>query len=291
MSDLVDYRDRTYVPQYAGPVLGMMIHIGGVLADPDASTVSATLVAEASGTQVFTRAATRTGTGTYEVTLASAETAAPGNYTLVFTYTVGGTTANEAEYLVIGLSNPDYDQLPPAMQDVVESVVHRLIDLYDSPEGGPNLATYIQARYSRGRLGQLLRIAIGTINTVKQPIMNYSADGTSGPLFPDQWTPLLERGLFIETIKHLRRSYVEQPELASGADVTRLDRRDYLERWGEILADETATYNLQLDQFKIANMGLGRPRVLISGGVFGRYSPTRIAGSAAARPRFFSRFY
>lgn len=291
MNDLVDYRDRAYVSQYAGPSLGMMIYIGGVLADPDASAVSATLVAEATGTQVFTRAATRTGAGTYEVTLASSETAAPGNYTLVFTYTVSGVTANEAEYLVIGLANPAYDQLPPAMQDVVESVEHRLIDIFDSPEGGPNLATYIQSRYSRGRLGQLLRIAIGTINTVKQPIMNYTADGIGGPLFPETYAPVVERGLFIETIKHLRRSYVEQPEVEAGADITRLDRRDYLERWGEILADETTTYNLQVDAFKIVNMGLGKPRVLVSSGVFGRYAPTRIAGSAAARPRFFSRFY
>jgi hypothetical protein len=269
----------------------MQIYIGGVLADPDSSAVTATMVNEATSVAVFSRAATRTGAGMYEVTLASSETAAVGNYTLVFTYTVSGVAQNTAEYLMIGLANPDYDQLPPVMQEVVESVEHRLIDAYDSPEGGPNLATYIQSRYSRGRVGQLLRITIGTINTVKQPVMNYSADDIGGPLFPAQYLPLLERGVYIEVIKHLRRSYVEQPELASGADVTRLDRRDYLERWGEILADEVETYNLQLDTFKIMNMGLGRPRVLVSGGVFGRYSPTRIAGSAAARPRFFSRFY
>jgi hypothetical protein len=291
VNNLVDYRDRTYVSQNAGPVMIMQIYIGGVLADPDSSTVAATLIDEATGDQVFTRAATRTGAGVYEVALASSETAVPGDYTLVFTYHVASVAQNAAEYLVIGLANPAYDQLPASMQDVVESVEHRLIDSFDSPEGGPNLATYIQSRYSRGRLGQLLRIAIGTINTVKQPIMGYSADGTTGPLFPDQYTPLLERGLFIETIKHLRRSYVEQPDLEAGAEVTRLDRRDYQQRWGEILADEVPTYNLQLDQFKIMNMGLGRPRVLISGGVFGRYSPTRIAGSAAARPRLFARFY
>jgi hypothetical protein len=291
VSNLIDYRDRTYVSQYAGPVLGVQIHIGGALADPDGSAVSATLVAEGSGTQVFSRAATRAGTGVYQVALASAETAVPGDFTLVFTFTVAGTVANEAEYLQVGLANPDYDQLPDASKDIVESVVHRLADLYDSPGGGPNLATYVQSRYSRGRLGQLLRIAIATINTVKQPVMNYSADGLGGPLFPEAYASLAERGTYIETIKHLRRSYTEQPDLASGADVTRLDRRDYLERWGEILADEVATYNLQLDTFKIMNMGLGRPRVLVSGGVFGRYAPTRIAGSAAARPRFFSRFY
>ena len=46
-----------------------------------------------------------------------------------------------------------------------------------------------------------------------------------------------------------------------------------------------------LDVFKIAHMGLGRPHVLVSGGVYGNYGPTRIAsGSWASRPRYWARF-
>jgi hypothetical protein len=55
--------------------------------------------------------------------------------------------------------------------------------------------------------------------------------------------------------------------------------------------EEEEAAKAQLQVFKIASMGLGRPAILISGGVYGRYGPTRMAGSVAARPRYWTRFY
>jgi hypothetical protein len=56
------------------------------------------------------------------------------------------------------------------------------------------------------------------------------------------------------------------------------------------MLDEEELVKQQLQHFKIASMGLGRPAVLISGGVYGRFGPTRMAGSIAARPRYWTRF-
>lgn len=283
--------ERQYVSQYSNDVLMLSIHIQGVAADPDGNAVQVAMTFEQNNTQVFNQTATRTAPGQYQVQLTSAQSAQPGDYTLTWEYSISGTGQFYQTYILIGVADPNYDLLVPAMKSIVEDVYFRLADLFDSPEGGPNLTTYFQTNFSRGRVSQLLRIAIGLLNTMAQPFQTFTIDGTGGAEFPvAQWGGLLTQALFVETIKHLRRSYVEQP-LFMGGNVTRVDRRDYMDRWGQILQDEQATLKQQFDVFKISAMGLSRPTVLVSGGVYGRYGPTRYAGSAAARPRYWSRFY
>lgn len=286
----IDIRERKYVSQYAADVLGLAIKKAGVDADADGE-VTVSLYREETGGLIFSRYADHPGLGFYETQATSSETSVPGYYTVVWIYEMEGQPQEYRTYIEIGGSDPAYDQLAPVMKDVVDTTWIRFADLFDSPGGGPNLMTYFQTHYDRGRLAQLLKIAVGTLNTVAQPFQSYTIDGDGGASFPvAQWGPLLERSLYIEAVKHLVRSYVEQPMFVGG-NVTRLDRRDYMDRWRMILSDEEVVFNRQLETFKIANMGLGRPAVLVSGGVYGRYGPTRLAGSVAARPRMWTRWY
>ena len=293
-ADLIDWRERQYISQYSMTPLSLSIFIGGVPADPDSAAVTAQLLLQnADGTSALVNSytAAKESTGLYTLTPSSSDVGTPAQAELVWSYTVSAQPQTYVSYLVVGPANPAYDALPLPMKDFLEEQVWiRFADLFDSPDGGPNLQTYFQAKWSRGRVAQLMDIALGKINAVAQPWANYTLDGNGGPQFPiSLWGGLLASYSYCEAVKQLIRAYTEQPYF-QGAGVARLDRRDYTQRWRESLQDEQAELKSLLDVFKIRHLGLGNPRVLVSGGVYGRYAPTRIAGSVAARPRMWARW-
>lgn len=282
--------EEIWVNQYDPAVLGINVYVLGQIGDPDGNAVTVTMTNTATGAPVFTaRAATRAELGAYEVQMSSQDTSATGGFSLVWHYALSGVAQSLTTAIEIGQFSPDYAALSDSMKTIVESCWHRFADLFDSPDGGPNLQVYFQSHFTRGRIAQLLRIAMGILNTTAQPYQTYTLDGNGGATFPvQQWGPLLEQALYVEVVKHLRRSYVEQPML-QGGQVTYEDRRDYMDRWSQVLSDEQQLLKSQLDTFKIASMGLGRPAVLVSGGAYGR-SPGGFAYmSSHGRPRYYFR--
>lgn len=291
---LIDWRERQYLSQFSQPPLGFTVYIGGQPADPDASSMTARLLHEnpdGTSTLVNTYTATREQAGVYQVTPSSADTQHPGYADLEWLYSVSGQPQQYMSYLEIGPASPSYDMLPLAMQDFLnEQVWVRFADLFDSAGGGPNLQSYFQAHWSRGRAAQLMGIALQKINAAAQPWSNYTLDGNGGPQYPVQfWGGLLASYTYVEGVKQLIRAYTEQPAF-QGPPIARQDRRDYADRWREALKDEQAELKSMLDVFKIRHVMNGSPRVLVSGGTYGRYAPTRIAGSVAARPRMWARW-
>lgn len=292
---LIDWRERQYLSQFSRPPLSLTVYIGGIPADPDGSTVGGRLLMQnPDGTEALVSSylAVREGPGVYTVTPFSSDTGTPGYAELDWSYAIGGQPQQYASYLEIGPANPSYDALPPEMQDFLEQQVWvRFADLFDSAGGGPSLQSYFQAHWSRGRAAQMMGIALQKINAAAQPWSSYTIDGNGGPQYPVQfWGGLLASYTYIECVKQLIRSYIEQPAF-SGPPVARLDRRDYADRWRAAIADEQAELKGLLDVFKIRHIMNGSPKVLVSGGAYGRYAPTRIAGSVAARPRMWARYY
>lgn len=288
--------ESIWVSQY-NPIqvdFGLGVHVAGELADADGpvTVTMATLVeGEDNPTEVFSRAADHIDTGLYSVTLSSAEAAETGFYRITWSYEVGGQPQSYVHALEVVPASSALESLPEDFHAILDAVWMRFSDLFDSPYGGPHLQVYYQTRFNRGRVAELMGSALRKLNVIAQPHMTYTIDGNGGKKFPVlKWGGVLEQATFIECVKHLIRSYVEQPE-TPGVNVARLDRRDYMNRWRTILGDEEDDYEDMIDVFKIAHMGLSSPRVMVSGGVYGTFGPTRLSHSAAARPRYFYRFY
>lgn len=283
--------DRQYFSQWTIDPIGLYLVENGSPIDAD-GTVQVAMISEDTGITILNRAATHNAVGDYSITLSSMESGTPGVYTITWDYQVGGVAQHYETGIEIGPANPAYDALTADMRAIVDRVWMRLADTIDSPGGGPNILTYIQSKFGRGRISQLMQVAVGRLNTMAQPFATYTLTGQGGAVFPTaQWGPLLESLTFIETLKHLIRSYTEQPDFVGSGNVSRLDRTKYARAWRDVMVDEENIVKGQLDTFKISQMNLGRPAVLISGGVFGRYGPTRMAGSVAARPRYWTRWY
>jgi len=282
--------DRYYMSQFGTDTVGIQINIAGVPADPDGSAVTVTMFNITEAT-IFSVPATRIGVGLYQHTFTSAQSAVAGYYTLAWDFTISTVAQEQQTYIQVGATNPAYDALDIGMKGIVQSVWIRFADMFDSPQGGPHLQVFFQTAFSYGRLAQLLQIALNKINLTMQPNMSFTLD--PGGQFPYQdWGGLLEQGLYIETIRHLIRSYAEQP-MPNGVTVSRMDRRDYMDRWQSVYDMEYADYMNMLSDFKIQMMFLSRPRVLVSGGAYGNWGPTRLPGSAAARGinRVWAAFY
>jgi hypothetical protein len=278
--------DRQYASQYSIPTLGIVIHKAGVPGDADGA-VSVSMKSTDGVTTIFTRDADHPAVGVYEITISSIETSTPGVYQLIWSYQVDAVAQEFIGLIEVGPASPDYDALPDGFKSIVDSVWLRFSDLFDSPYGGPHLQVYYQTRWSRGRIAKLLPIAVGKLNNAAQPQTTYAVNGQ----FPfTSWGPLVDEALYIEAIKDLIRSYTEQPT-ADNVSLARQDRRDYTSRWQAVLELEMKDFEGMFEVFKIRHMGFGRPAVLVSGGVYGNFGPTRLPQSAAARPRYWFRYY
>lgn len=211
----------------------------------------------------------------------------------VWTYRVGGVNLTYTENLQIRDPMPTYDGFSDAEKGAVLMVTNLFADSYDSMTGGPHLIEEFQTKFTAERIAQLLNWSVQKMNMTKQPITNWvlSSPGVAGT-FPTNWWGLLIMGGYLEVLKHLIRSYVEQPAI-SNADVAYLDRRDYLTRWQSVLQMEQKEYDEMLALAKRKLMGLGSTSMLLSGGIFGGGSGGNglfVSGAYAAATRAF-RFY
>lgn len=155
----------------------------------------------------------------------------------------------------------------------------KLEDCFDSEIGGPWLRDMTMARFDKSKIKLLLPDALLDIN-VQQPVTGFTED--SFPL-DHNGGALLSQGLLVVTIRHLMRSYAEQPD-TDNSPVAFLDRRRYQETWGKMLEIEEAQYRRVLALWKRQYFGFGKSKLLVATKA-GRLIP------APMRSRYMGRGY
>lgn len=204
-----------------------------------------------------------------------------GEYKTVaaFEFVSGAIRSVRSDFEVIDPFDPP---VPTNEQVIAQTVWVRLEDLFDSEEGGPWLQDVTMATFKKEKVAEFAAEAIFDINQQNPPtdatVADFIHDGA-----PTTDFPLLTQGVLLSVIRHLIRSYVEQPT-PQGAQVVWQDRRDYMQRWQAVLQMEEQRYVRQLTLWKRQFLGLGRSRVLV-GSKAGRLIP------APMRTRYVGRGY
>lgn len=232
----------------------------------------------------------REDVGVYATAIGPQITNTPGLLDVTWTYTVNGQSFTYTDHYQVTEPMPFYEGLSDSQKFVIEQVTWMMGDLFDSTTGGPHLVEEFQTHFGYERLAQLLQITVSRINTMSQPLTSFiigsPVGGMSAAQFPENFSNVLVIGLYIETIKHFIRSYVEQPNIMGGTGVAFADRRDYMQRWQAVLQDEMEDFKSAVRMFKRKQMNLGQGSFIVSGGIFGAAGGGRFtSGQWAAATR------
>jgi hypothetical protein len=236
-------------------------------------------IAKPDGTEgTFAGEIQETGTGFYRY----ADTDQVGEYKVVaqFTTAEGSVRSIRADFEVIDPFNPP---APTSTQVLGLLVWQRLEDLFDSEEGGPWLQDVTMATFKKEKMEIFVNDGLFDINQQNPPTNLILSEFITDDGTTNANTPLLVQGVLVSVIRHLMRSYTEQPE-PRGAQVVYEDRRDYLQRWGTLLQVEQERYLRWLALWKRQFLGLGHSKVLVDSKA-GRLIP------APLRTRYVGRGY
>lgn len=261
---------RRPVSQYAAEYVGVATYENGELADPDGDAVTVSVLRDSDGAIVVNNApAIKDDTGLFSYQLTSNDNAVKGDYTVTWNYVMNTQPRSFIDTYTVTDSMTYWDSLSADERNLVNNVYHKVSDTFDSMEGGPYLWELYQTQWNAFEtIAQLMvNDAITYINFTYQPafIPPFVVGTQEGKKFPPAWYGLLERAGYVEFLRHLSRSYIEQPQVV-GVNAGRLERRDYRDRWLTEWRDEKETLDSMLKQFKRKFLTGGTRRAMILAG-------------------------
>lgn len=199
------------------------------------------------------------GTGRYNFN----ETTQVGHYTGMATFrTDEGKKSTNVDFETI---DPFMETEPSLSWVVANDAWEKFEDLFDSEEGGPWLKDMTLSVFNKNKMESFIDDALIVINGLTHEtafsVGEFVSEGP--PVERTSNLPILTQGVVLQIIRHLMRSYVEQPNPV-GAQIAWHDRRDYLMRWKEVYAIEQEAYKQMLALWKRQFLGLGQTRSLVS---------------------------
>ncbi len=274
-------RVRQELSRYSTENIGLQIIYDGELTDPDNGSVTAEIFLRTTfddfdsdnlGVRYdMTSLVEREDVGVYSFRLGTSYTRELGLLAAHWIYTVDGEPHEFWEHFQILEPMPMFDLLSDGERDVIRMVQMMFEDLYDSTEGGPHLKEQFQTHFGTETLVMCMKMAMMRINVGSQPLTYWVVgdNNASGTRMPAKFLPVLMLATYVEVIRHLIRSYVEQPSASGSLEVGYLDRRDYMDRWAKVLETEQEGLDNAIRMLKRTQMGLGGGRLIVAGGVWG----------------------
>jgi hypothetical protein len=227
-------------------------------------------------------------TGKFYYELGPGHTSRRGLLHAEWTYTVEGLEFTYRDDMQILDQMPIYESLSEVNKAAVESVWYLFADMFDSENGGPWLTEQYQSHFDYERIAQLMTLALTRFNLTGSPLTEYGL-GVDDSAIPANYQGLIVWGTYLEVIRHLVRSYVEQPEYRN-MGTTYTDRQQYMQRWQMILEEEKPLYRSAVIRIKRKQLGLSKGSILVEGGFWGRSNGIFKAGMTAMLARG-ARFY
>jgi hypothetical protein len=218
------------------------------------------------------------GDGHAQYLVAASVVDEPGEYLATAQFLLGN---GERRTVIVDFDvvDPFSDSGTSPVDPWIDFTWKKVEDCFDSEIGGPWLRDMTLARFDKSKIKVLLPEALLDIN-VQQPITSF----TEGSFPTDEASgALLSHALFVSTVRHLIRSYAEQPD-TNNSPVAFLDRRRYQETWSKVLEIEEPQYRRVLALWKRQYFGFGRTKGIISSKA-GRLVP------APMRTRYMGRGY
>jgi hypothetical protein len=218
--------------------------------------------------------------------LAFTSTDCIGHHICVATFTLsdGTTKSTRSDFEVFD----PFEVVDGPTRIVADGVWTKLEDCFDAEEEGPWLQDMTLNYFREEKMEKFINDALFDINYQNPPtglridsfVSSVTGSNPTTYVVTDNY-PLLVQGVFIQVLRHLMRSYVEQPA-PTGAQIAWQDRRDYLQRWREVFDLEKQQYDRWVALYKRGFLQLGHSKLLVSAKA-GRLIPAPMRARSVGR--------